>query len=449
MAGEDIIMVRQKDLRRLHVIRKVLEKGLKEIGAAEILGLSLRQIQRMVRRVRQEGDRGIVHQSRGRASNRRISERMRKQVIKWYRSEYWDFGPTLASEKLQELQGVKVSDETLRLWLLASGDWKKRRKTRGHRHWRERKAHWGEMVQMDGSHHDWFEDRGPPCVLMGYIDDATGKVFGRFYEYEGTIPAMDSFRGYVQKYGLPMSVYLDRHTTYKSPAKVSVEDVINEEVPLSEFERALKELGVEVIHAYSAQAKGRVERLFGTFQDRLVKEMRLEGIGTIEAGNGFLKQYLPRYNRRFSVFPRESSNLHRPLPKGLNLDAILCIQTERRLRNDGTVAHQKKLYQIEDRIRAPKVKVHEYLDGSLKMTYRDRILRFKEITSRSFPSKKAPVRERRKPPVPSADHPWRKGFKFGKGQPMIPESRYDGSRVHIYGRKEVFSQIGLAGVLDS
>jgi hypothetical protein len=249
---------------------------------------------------------------------------------------------------------------------------------------------------------------------MGYVDDATGKAFGRFYGYEGTIPAMDSFKGYIQKHGLPLSVYLDRHTTYKSTARVSVEDVLNEEVPLSEFERALKELGVEVIHAYSAQAKGRVERLFGTFQDRLVKEMRLRGIGTIQEGNGFLKHYLPVYNRRFSVVPREGTNLHRPLARGVNLDAILCIKTERALRNDFTVAHNKKLYQIEDKIRVSKVMVHEHIDGSLKMTYRDQVLRFKEITTRPQKQEQAPMgNPRRKPPIPSADHPWRRGFKFG------------------------------------
>ena len=425
MAGEDIIMVRQKELKRLQVIQKVLEKGIKEGEAAEILWLSSRQIRRIVKRVRIEGDKGVIHKSRGQPSKRRISNTIRDKIIRLYRCQYWDFGPTLASEKLQERDQLHVSDETLRLWLLESGDWKKKRKSRGHRQWRQRKGHQGEMVQMDGSHHDWFEGRGPHCVLMGYIDDATGKVFGRFYEYEGTLPAMDSFKGYIQKHGLPMSVYLDRHTTYKSTAKASVEDVLNDEMPLSEFQRALKELGVEVIHANSPQAKGRVERLFGTLQDRLVKEMRLRGIRTIEGGNGFLKQYLPVYNRRFSVPPREGNNLHRSLPKGLNLDAMLCIKAERTLRNDFTVAHNKKLYQIEDRTRASKVMVHEHIDGSLKMMYRDRVLRFKEITTRPVKQEKAPVRKRiTKPYLPSPDHPWRKGFKFGshkyeKGKPLL------------------------------
>jgi Homeodomain-like domain len=407
-------MVRQKELKRLYVIQKVLERGIKGVEAAEILGLSSRQIRRILRRVRIEGDKGVIHKARGQPSKRRIPERIKNKVIHLYRSQYSDFGPTLASEKLQERDHLQVSDETLRLWLLASGDWKKRRKRRGHRRWRERKGHRGEMVQMDGSHHDWFEGRGPQCVLMSYIDDATGKVFGRFYEYEGTIPAMDSFKRYSQKYGLPMSVYLDRHTTYKSTAKVSVEEILHEEVPLSEFERALKELEVKVIHATSPQAKGRVERLFGTLQDRLVKEMRLKGIRTIQEGNAFLKQYLPIYNRRFSVPARERDNVHRPLGKGFNLDAILCIKTERRLRNDFTVAHNKKLYQIEDATRASKLIVHEHINGSMKMTYQGRPLRFKQIPIRPVKrEEKAPVRERiRKPPIPPANHPWR-GFKFG------------------------------------
>jgi len=415
MGREGMIMARPKELRYLHVIREVLEKVITQVEASEILLLSDRQIRRIVKRVRQEGDRGVIHRSRGRASNRRISEQIRDNVIRLYRSQYSDFGPRLASEKLQERDQVKVNEETLRLWLLESGDWKKKRKRRGHRRWRERKHHFGEMVQMDGSHHDWFEGRGPECVLMSYIDDATGKVFARFYAYEGTIPAMDSFKGYIRKYGLPLCVYLDKHTTYKSNAKVSVEDVLNEEVPLSEFERALKELGVQVLHANSPQAKGRVERLFGTLQDRLVKEMRLRGIRTIQEANDFLRQYLPLYNRKFAVRPLKRNDLHRPLGKGVNLDAILCIKTQRRLRNDFTVAHNTKLYQIEDRTRASNIIVQEHLNGSLRMTYRNQPLRFTEITTRPIRKQQnAPVRERTtKPPIPSPNHPWR-GFKFGR-----------------------------------
>jgi hypothetical protein len=427
MAGEDMIMARQGELKRLHVIRKVLERVIKQVEAAEILSLSSRQVRRIMKRITTEGDQGIIHKSRGRPSTRRISAKIRNKVIQLYRKQYQDFGPTLASEKLLERDRIEISDETLRIWLIETGDWKRTRKRRGHRQWRERKHHDGEMVQMDGSHHDWFEGRGPRCVLMGYIDDATGKVFGRFYGYEGTIPAMESFRRYIKKKGLPMSVYLDKHTTYKSTAKPTIQDELNNRQPLSEFERALKELGVEVIHAHSPQAKGRIERLFGTLQDRLVKEMRLRGIRTIEQANGFLETYLPFYNRRFSVSPKGTDNLHRSLDKGMNLDAILCVKTERTLRNDFTVAHNQKLYQVEDCVAASKIMVQDRMDGSLVMTYKGRVLRFKEITARPLKENRPPhVVPMRKTHPPSSDHPWRRGFKFGihkyeRGKPIQPQ----------------------------
>jgi hypothetical protein len=427
MAGEDMVMVRQGELKRLHVIQKVLERVIKQVEAAEMLSLSGRQIRRIVRRIRTEGDRGIVHQSRGRPSNRRIPDKIKNRVIRLYRAQYKDFGPTLASEKLLERDRIEISDETLRKWLLEAGDWKKTRKARGHRQWRERKSHTGEMLQMDGSHHDWFEGRGPRCVLMGYIDDATGKVFARFYDYEGTVPAMDSFKRYIKKSGIPMKVYLDKHTTYKSTAKPTIQDELDQVEPLSQFERALKELGVEVLHAHSPQAKGRIERLFGTLQDRLVKEMRLRGIRALEEANQFLEDYLPLYNRRFSVCPKEGDNFHRPLPRGLALDTILCIKTERSLRNDFTVAHNKKLYQIEETIRASKVMVQQRVDGSMIMTHKGGALRFKEIIERPTREKTQVVRMRtRKPRIPSADHPWRRSYKFGihpyeRGKPIEPK----------------------------
>lgn len=258
---KDIIMLSQRELKRLHVIKKVFEGVLKQIKAAEVLSLSNRQIRRLIKKVRIEGDVGIAHKSRGKPSNRRLSKEIREWAIELYREKLNGFGPTLAVEKLSEIGGIHISDETLRLWLIATGDWKKVRRCRTHRQWRERKDYFGEMVQIDGSHHDWFEGRGPKCVPMGYIDDATGNTFARFYGYEGTIPAMESFKRYIKKYGIPISVYLDKHTTYKSPAKPSIEDEINGTEPLNEFERALKELGVEVRHAHSPQAKGRIERV--------------------------------------------------------------------------------------------------------------------------------------------------------------------------------------------
>jgi len=416
VAREDIMMASQEELKRVHVIRKVQEKVIKQVEAGEILCLSSRQIRRIVKRVRGEGDRGIIHRSRGRSSNRAFPEEVKDRAIELYREKYLGFGPTLAVEKLLERDGMELSDETLRGWLIGSGDWKKSRKRRGHRQWRERKEHSGEMVQMDGSHHDWLEGRGPECVLMGYIDDATGQGFGRFYEYEGTLPAMESFRRYIQRYGIPLKVYLDKHTTYKSNGQPTLEEELAGIEPLSEFERALKELGVEVLHAHSPQAKGRIERFFGTLQDRLVKEMRLRGIQTIEEANLFLEQYWPTYNRKFRVSAKEKGDFHRELPKRLNLDHILCVKAQRAMRNDFTVAYNRKLYQIEDRIRVARVMVHERMDGSLAIVSKDRFLKFREIVTRPVREKKQPMRQAtKKTYIPPKDHSWRK-FKFGKGR---------------------------------
>jgi hypothetical protein len=417
-----MIMASQEELRRLHVVRKVQEKVIKQVDAGEILGLSSRQIRRMVKRVGVEGPRGIVHRSRGRLSNRAFSGQVKDQVIELYREKYTGFGPTLAAEKLLEGDGIEWSEETLRGWLLGSGDWKKRRRRRGHRQWRERKGHCGEMVQMDGSHHGWLEGRGPECVLMGYIDDATGRGFGRFYEYEGTLPAMDSFGRYIHRYGIPLKVYLDKHTTYKSNGKPTLEEELAGIEPLSEFERALKELGVEVIHAHSPQAKGRIERFFGTLQDRLVKEMRLKGIQTVEEANRFLEEYWPEFNRRFAVDPKEKGDLHRPVPRGLKLADVLCIQVKRALRNDFTVAYNRRLYQVEDSIRASNVMVYEGLDGSIRLKSKGRVLKVREIASRPPAERNEPVRRiPQKRYVPPPGHAYR-NFTFGKGKPLPPLS---------------------------
>ncbi len=414
MAGEDIITMTQEELKRLHVIRKAIDKAITQQEASEIIGVTLRQAQRVVYRVRINGDSGIINRSRGRLSNRAKPDKIKNKVLELFKTKYPDFGPTLASEKLFERDKIKVNDETLRLWLVENNIPYKKRKKRPHRQWRERKHRFGQMVQMDGSEHAWLEGRGPYCVFMGYIDDATGIPFGRFYKYEGTIPAMDSFKHYIKKYGIPLSVYLDKHTTYKSTGKPSVEDELNNTMPLSQFERALKELGVEVIHANSPQAKGRVERLFETFQDRLIKELRLEGSRTIDEANKVSERFLSGYAKRFGVKARYSDDLHRAIPKGIDLDRILCIKTERALRNDFTIAHNNKLYQIDDNIRAKKVMVEEYIDGSMVIYHKDKPLKFKEITQRlkkEEPKKAYEFKPKRVYAPPPTDHPWR-NFKI-------------------------------------
>jgi hypothetical protein len=344
---------------------------------------------------------------RGRPSNRRLP--YKDKVLRLFKEKYPDFGPTLASEKLFERDKLKVNDETLRLWLIEEGIPYKKRKKRPHRQWRERKECFGQMVQMDGSEHPWLEARGPNLIFMGYIDDATGTPFGRFYEYEGTVPAMDSFKRYIKKFGIPISVYLDKHTTYKSTGRPSIEDELNNITPLSQFERALKELGVEVIHANSPQAKGRIERLFNTFQDRLIKELRLEKAKTIDEANAITQAFLPKYAKRFSVKARRIDDLHRPIPKGIDLDRILCVKTQRALKNDFTVAHDRKLYQILDNTRAKKVMVEEYINGSMAIYHKDTSLKFKEIANRPKKAEEKPryIFKLRKAYTPPKDHPWR------------------------------------------
>jgi hypothetical protein len=396
-----------QELKRMHVIRQVMNKALRQREAGEVLGLTTRQIRRLVQRVRAEGDTGLVHRSRGTPSNRQYQPALKVRALRLYAKHYGDFGPTLAAEKLAERHGILLSAETLRGWLRDAGVTHFQRWKRPHRAWRARKAYRGELVQLDGSHHDGFEGRGPRCVLMAYIDDASSQVFARFYAYEGTIPALDSFQRYVTHYGLPLALYTDQHTTYKSPAVPTVEEQLADRQPHSQFERALAELGVAVIHAHSPQAKGRVERLFKTLQDRLVKDLRLAGLTTLEAANQFLETWLPRYNKRFAIPSTQPADLHRPRPTCRDLERSLCLKTTRVLRRDWTVAHQGQLYQIRDNIRATQVQVEERIDGTMRITHRGQPLTYQALAAR--PRKPAGLETRRlpQPPVkPRANHPW-------------------------------------------
>lgn len=401
----------RRDLRRWQVLEQVLEKKVRQVKAAEILELTDRQIRRLVKRVGAGGAKGLLHRARGRESNRRHCEGFRQQVLGIYRKRYEGFGPTLAVEKMLEREKIRIGRETLRQWLIEEGLWEGKRKAQKHREWRERRECFGEMIQMDGSHHDWLEGRGPKLVLMGYIDDATGHVFARFYDYEGTMPAMDSFYHYTKRYGLPHELYLDKHSTYKGWGKLTVEeDLAGREAPVSEFGRAMEELGVKLIHAGSPQAKGRIERLFGTFQDRLIKEMRLAGIKSKEEANQFLQRYLPIYNRRFDKKARSQANLHRKPPK--DLKQALSIQTRHCLRQDHTIRHQGKFYQILERWaghRPKEVRVEERLDGKLYITREGRELQYRRIQEppQRFPVPKKKPSKARRVPIPMT-HPYKR-----------------------------------------
>ena len=409
MVREDRVIMSVKELRRVHVIRQTMEKKLTQVKAGALLGLTPRHIRRLITRVAQAGDHGLAHRGRGKPSNRQIPEKVQTKAMTLYAQRYGDFRPTLAAEKLAERHGIPGSAETVRGWLLAKGVTHVQRRTRPHRAWRERKAHVGALVQLDGSHHDWFEGRGPRCVLMADIDDASSRVYARFYTYEGTIPAMDSFMRYVQQYGVPLAIYADKHSTDQSLVPPTVEEQLADVKPTSQFGRALGELGVELVPAHSPQAKGRVERLFQTVQDRVIKEMRLAEVSTLEVANRFLARYLPIYNQRFTVQPAQAADLHRPRPARRDLDRSLCIKTLRGLRRDWTVAHHGHLYQVRTNVRATRVLVEECVDGTLRITHQGRPLDFHTITSRPVKAAEAKtVHPPRRSVPPRPDHPWRR-----------------------------------------
>lgn len=418
MAKEGMIVMSVKEASRGGIIQQVIKGKITQIKAGGIIGITDRQVRRLINRIKEEGIKGLIHRSRGK--ERETVTRKRESVLKMYKEKYYDFGPTFASEKLAELNGIKVDHETLRLWLIKEGEssaqeW--RRKPRPHKKWRERKECFGEMVQMDGSHHNWLEGRGPELVLMGYVDDATGEKFGKFYLYEGTVPAMGSFDKYVEKYGIPLSVYLDKHSTYKTTRHQTIFEELNDKKALTQFERAMEELGVKVIHANSAPAKGRVENMFKTFQDRLIKEMRLANIRTLEEANKFLEIFLAKYNKRFRVLAKNPANLHRKKPAKDVLEAILCTKEERSLRKDSTVRYKNKAYLITDRInnRVNRVCVEERLDGSIWIKHKDQYLNYKEVEfSVKVSEDKLKVGKRiikwrryNKNTKPAKDHPWR------------------------------------------
>jgi transposase len=414
---EDGILMKGRDRKRLHVVKQVVEGRLNQQEACEVLGMTDRQMRRIVKRYREEGDKGIIHRLRNRNSNAALSKGLKEEVLRLCRTKFSGFGPTLASEQLRKKQKIEITDETLRLWMREAKIPYGRRRERPHRRFRQRKSHTGEMLQMDGSHHDWLEGRGPWLVLMGYIDDATNTAYARFYDHEGSLPAMDGFKRYVHKYGIPCSVYLDRHTTYKSNKKLTVEEELEGIEPgRSQFQRAMEVLGVEVIHANSPQAKGRIERFFRTLQDRLVKEMRLQQISNCEDANLYLESYLEEHNKAFAFAAAKGANLHRPIAKRINLDSALSVKEIRRLRNDFTVQFERKVYQIEETLQARDVIVEQRTDGSIAITYKGRNVTFKEL---DIQPKAKPILEAvgyprmRKSPSPAAAHPWH-NFHFGR-----------------------------------
>ena len=405
-----------RERKRMELLSRVRDGLLTLVSAAEMSRLSYRQMKRIWKRYREHGDAGLIHRGRGRRSNRRIEEGLRRKVLDRYRERYPDFGPTLASEYLAK-EKLGVDHETLRRWLLEAGLWQKTRKRQKHRGRRERRAQRGELIQMDGSHHDWFEGRRGWAVLMVLIDDATSRTYARFYEAEDTRAAMDVFGRYARRYGLPQALYVDHDSIYECRREARVDEELRGDGPQTQFERAMKQLAVDVIAADSPQAKGRVERRHGVFQDRLVKALRLRNISTLEAANEHLKEtFLPELNRRFTVAPRERGDLHRPIPAGLALKEVLCLEEPRVVQNDWTVRWRNRWFQVEARheglcLAGKTIVVRERLDGSMALLWRGAFLHFRELASR--PVRTPPVRNDlpRKAWKPSSDHPWRNSVR--------------------------------------
>ena len=409
----------ERERRRVEMFGRVRDGQVSVAAAAAALGVSERQAWRLKARYVAEGDGGLVHGLRGRPSNRKAEESSRSAVLKLYRAKYAGWGPTLACEYLAREDGWEVSHDTLGRWLRAEGLLGRQRKRGKHRSRRPRRERCGELLQMDGSWHDWFEGRGPWCCLMVLVDDATGRAWARFYERETLSGSFDAFGRYAAAHGLPAAVYVDKAGIYRPDADTGEP---------TQFGRAMATLGVRLILADSPQAKGRVERMNGTLQDRLVKEMRLRGVGDMAAANALLAGgFLDDLNERFAVAAKGEgpSDVHRPVTAGVRLDEVLCVHEERAVGRDWCVQWRGRLLQVDARhaglaLARPerRVTVVEKADGTLLLRYGIEMLTWREVAER--PKKARPAK---KPVVnnaawkPAADHPFRRRIVGGSPLP--------------------------------
>src|ERR1700686_1360317 len=333
------ITLSQRERDRLKVLHEVQQKQLTQVAAAERLKISDRQVRRMLLHLRERGDRSLVHGLRGRPSNRKLATRFEQKILARLRQRYADFGPTLAAEHLAQ-EGFLVSRETLRKWMIQGALWRPRSQRVKTIHvWRERRACFGELVMQDSSPFRWLEERGPACHLIALIDDATSRIWGRFTEHDTTEENLRTFGGWLRRYGRPLAHYTDKHSIFRTAGPGTLPEQLRGEKARSQFGRALQELGIEWIAAQSPQAKGGMEGVFETLQDRLVKEMRLAEINTLEAANHFLdRRFLPEWEQRFTVAPRHPRNAHRQLGRENRLEEILSVRVARKVTDDHTVS---------------------------------------------------------------------------------------------------------------
>lgn len=425
----ELMPLTMRDLDRLKVLQEALEGRLTQRQAAEQLDLSDRQVRRLCRRLEKRGPKGIIHGLRGRDSNRQLATGLLERALKLVKEHYSDFGPTFACEKLAERDGIALAVNTLRKGMIHEGLWRPRRHKPFHRAWRPRKACVGEMIQVDGSDHDWFEGRGPRCWLIAFVDDATSRLmWAEFADSEDTLTLMRLAGVYLRRHGRPLSFYVDKDSIYKTSRQADADEDLREELPMTQFTRAMSELEINVICANSPQAKGRVERGFKTHQNRLVKEMRLAGISSKQAANDFLRQkYFAAHNKRFAVAPASHVDAHRRLYPDQKLDRILSLRVERTVLGDFTVRWKKRFFQLLEqqptRVKpGDKIQVEVRLDDTVYLRRGQLYLAYKTIAKGAYrPFLQARPSElttkHRPPPLakvapykPRPDHPWKKLF---------------------------------------
>jgi len=413
-----------KEVDRLTVITKLINKELTAAEAATQLGLSKRHVKRIKKLVKKQGALGLVHQGRGKASNHSFKQAIMNTIINLLLTMYVGFGPTLAAEKLLERDKIKISDESLRTIMIKNNLWKPkpRKRNKQHREWRPRKDNYGTMQQYDGSYHHWFGEKMPEFCLLLAVDDATGKITKAVFDHhEGIFPTFGFWKAYLMENGKPTSIYLDKFSTYKINHQAA-ED--NKEL-ITQFGRACRDLGIKLISAHSPEGKGRVERMFGTLQDRLVKELRLQGISDIKTANKFLEEkYISIFNEKFAVVPAKRANLHRPLTDADNkqLPNTFSVHSYRVVMNDFTVRFKNRYFQLDAQqpltvCRKEKILIEEHLDGTTKLKLRGKELRYTVLPKR--PEKvfklNIPALTSSKPTYkPPANHPWRKQFFTNK-----------------------------------
>ena len=425
----------QGERDRLVALQKAKKKLITQKEAAEEMGISERQVRRLLRKWRRQGDRAVVHGLRSRPSNRKLAAATGEEAMRILSQEvYKGFGPTLAAYFLQKKHGVTVSKETLRQWMVEARLWQARRRRVEQVHvWRPRRSCFGELVQWDTSEHQWLEGRGEQMHLIAMIDDASSRLWARFVRHDSTEENMRVLWGYLERHGRPLAFYTDKASLFQNtPKRIDGEDP--KTMPPTQIGRALQELNIACIAAHSPQAKGRVERGFGTAQDRLVKGMRVAGVCTLEEANAYLEnEFLPWWNETLAVMPAKATDAHRPLGKPHQLAAILSQVEERRVTNDYTVRYHGKLYQIDRKdiragLRGGKVRVEKRLDGSISMRLRDRYL----AIDRREPARK--VQPEKTPPAPRAtsrrggNDGWKHNFDLRKGPKIWQAAQSSGAR---------------------